>query len=124
MPPPARGGEAVAVRQRDGAVRFTPDSPGAYLLESPGAPPLAWIAVNTDPLESDVRPGPGLVETAARVDPENFERRIPLAPALLLAGLLLAVLGAALAWWRGRTAPGQERENAPHGVGQEDADAA
>lgn len=95
----------VAVRQRDGAVRFTPEQPGAYLLESPGAPPLAWIAVNTDPVESDVRPGPGLVETAAEVDPERFERRIPLSPWLLLAGLLLAALGAGLAWWRGRVAP-------------------
>jgi len=92
----------VAVRQRDGAVRFTPERPGAYLLESPGAPPLAWIAVNTDPVESDVRPGPGLVETAAEVDPERFERRIPLSPWLLLAGLLAAALGSGLAWWRGR----------------------
>lgn len=113
----------VAARQRDGAVRFTPDAPGAYLLESPGAPPLAWIAVNTDPVESDVRPGPSLVETAARVDPERFQRRVALSPWLLLVGLLLAALAAVLAWWRGRAAPVDDAPAAPEPPG-EDAHAA
>ena len=113
----------VAVQVRDGAARFTPDLPGPYLLETPGAPPLAWVAVNTDPTESDVRPGPGLVETAARVDPERFEQRTPLSPWLLLAGLALAALAAGLAWLRGRSG-GDPGGGALPNDPVEDADAA
>ncbi|MEC7946496.1 MAG: VWA domain-containing protein [Myxococcota bacterium] len=106
---------SVAVRQRDGGIRFTPDAPGAYVLETPGAPALAWIAVNTDPVESDVTPGPGLVETAAKVDPERFQRRIPLSPWLLLGGLVLAALAAGLAHLRGRSIPDPASPAEEHG---------
>ncbi len=87
----------VPARLRAGEVLFEPSAPGAYLVETPGAPPLAWVAVNTDPAESDVRPGPSLVETAARIDPERYQRREELAPWLLAGALLVALAQAALA---------------------------
>ncbi len=85
----------VAARVRSDGVSFVPRRPGAYTLRSPGAPPVAWVAVNPDARESDLRPGPALVELAAEVDPERYQRREDLAPWLLGLGLL-AALGAAL----------------------------
>ena len=87
----------VAASVRNGAVTFVPERAGAYVVETPGAPPLAHVAVNTDPVESDVRPGPSLVEVASAIDPERFLRRTPLAPWLLGLALGLAVLQAGLA---------------------------
>ncbi len=95
-------GGPVAAPVRDGRVRFVPERAGAYVVEAPGAPPLAWVAVNTDPIESDVRRGPSLVETAARVDPERFQRKTPLAPWLLLGAVALALGSALLATLLGR----------------------
>jgi len=88
---------AVPVQVRSGTATFRADLAGAYVVEAPGAPPLAWVAANTDPRESDVRPGPSLVQTAAEVDPDRFLRHVPLTPWLLGAGLLLALIQAALA---------------------------
>ncbi|MEL6341859.1 MAG: BatA domain-containing protein [Myxococcota bacterium] len=82
----------VPVRVENGAVRFRPERVGAYAVKTPGAPPLAWVAVNSDPQESDVRSGPSLIETAAEVDPEKFLHKMGLAPWLLLAGLIIATL--------------------------------
>lgn len=87
----------VAARIDSGAVHFTPSQAGSYAVQTPGAPPLAWVAVNVDPTESDVRPGPSLIETAAEIDPERFLHRFGLAPWLLLGGLVLALLQALLA---------------------------
>jgi hypothetical protein len=87
----------VATRVGSGSVSFTPTRAGAYAVQTPGAPPLAWVAVNVDPMESDVRPGPSLIETAAEIDPERFLHRLGLAPWLLLAAMALAALQALLA---------------------------
>lgn len=87
----------VASRVGSGTLTFTPQKAGAYAVQTPGAPPLAWVAVNTDPQESDVRPGPSLIETAAEIDPERFLHRVGLAPWLLLAAMLLAAAQAVLA---------------------------
>jgi len=81
----------VAARQRGGRLSFRPDRPGAYVVETPGAPPLAWVAVNTDPAESAVAPGPSLVALAAEIDPDRYQRRVTLGPWLLAAALLLAL---------------------------------
>ncbi len=86
----------VASFVRSGTATFQATAAGAYLVETPGAPPLAWVAANVDPRESDVRPGPTLVETAAEVDPDRFLRRFSLAPWLLGAALLLGLLQALL----------------------------
>jgi hypothetical protein len=106
-------GGAVEARVRDGLVRFVPQRSGAYVIESPGAPPLAWVAVNTDPVESDVRPGPSLAETAARVDPERFLQRFALGPWLLVAGLLFVLLSVVFAFFLGRRPEGEP--DAPDG---------
>ncbi len=87
----------VPARVRSGVLGFTPDRAGAYVVETPGAPPLAWVAANVDPVESDVRPGPSLIETAASVDPERFLRRLSVSPWLLGVALLLGLLQALLA---------------------------
>jgi len=97
----------VAAPVRAGAVSFRVDAAGAYVVETPGAPPLAWVAANVDPIESDVRPGPSLIETAADVDPERFLRHFEMAPWLLGLALLLSVIQALLA------GPRRDRELVP-----------
>jgi hypothetical protein len=94
---------------RSGTLTFTPRAAGGYLVETPGAPPLAWVAVNTDPTESDIRPGPSLLAVAAEVDPERFVRRLPLAPYLLGTAALVALLSAFLSTRR----PSQSGEEEP-----------
>ncbi len=86
----------VASTVRSGQLSFLPERAGAYMVEAPGAPPLAYVAVNTDPVESDVRPGPSLVEVASAIDPERFVRRTALAPWLVGLALALALAQAAL----------------------------
>lgn len=90
-------GGAVPAQVRGSTVSFEPIKAGAYLVETPGAPPLAWVAVNVDPQESDVRPGPSLIETAAEIDPERFLVRLDLGEGLLGGALLLALLQALVA---------------------------
>ncbi|MFT4627999.1 MAG: hypothetical protein ACI8PZ_006693, partial [Myxococcota bacterium] len=64
--PTVIGPEGAPVRSRIEGRRllFTPDGPGAYSIVVDDAPALAWVAVNTDPIESDVRP----YEAVARVE--------------------------------------------------------
>ncbi|MFT4976535.1 MAG: hypothetical protein ACI8S6_002440 [Myxococcota bacterium] len=99
----------VAVRVGSGTLTFTPLKAGAYAVQTPGAPALAWVAVNVDPQESDIRPGPSLIETAAEIDPERFLHRLGLAPWLLLAAMLLAALQALLS--------GKRRDDDDSGAG-------
>ncbi|MCB9777432.1 MAG: VWA domain-containing protein [Alphaproteobacteria bacterium] len=87
----------VAVVVRSGSATFVAEAAGAYVVETPGAPALAWVAANVDPVESDVRPGPTLVETAAEVDPDRFLRRVSLSPWLLAGGLAFAFISAVAA---------------------------
>ena len=94
----------VAESTRGDVVSFVPSTAGAYRVETPGAPPLAWVAANTSQVESDVRLGPALIAVAAELDPERYLRRIPVAP-WLFALAVLAVLGQALlAYWLARSA--------------------
>ncbi len=93
----------VAAHVGSGGVSFTPDRIGAYSVQTPGAPPLAWVAVNVDPTESDIRPGPSLIETAAEVAPERFLHRRALSSWLILAALALAALQALLSVRRRQT---------------------
>jgi hypothetical protein len=92
---------AVASRVDGTTVVFRPDRAGAYVVETPGAPPLAYVAVNVPSEESDVRAGPEIIATAATVDPKPFTIRHPLAPWLLWGALGLAVGQAALSRGKG-----------------------
>lgn len=80
----------VAARIEGSQILFKPGDPGPYKLQLPDAPPLAWIAVNIDPIESDVRPSLTLAAVERELDPERFLRHADLAPGLL--GLALALL--------------------------------
>ncbi len=76
---------------RDGIV-FTPHRPGAYHLSLEGAAPLAWIAINTDPVESNLTPGLELAEAEAEIAPELFLREASLGLGALWAALALLLL--------------------------------
>lgn len=97
------GKEVSAELQRgdDLQVLFTPRAPGAFTVGIPGEPPMAWVAVNAPPEESDVRVGERLASAEATIVPELFLRRVELGlPALGLAVMLL--LGQALLSGMGR----------------------
>ncbi len=80
-----------------GLVRFRPLEAGAHRVVIPGMPPLAQVAVNVDPVESDVRRGASLAETAAEIDPERFMVRVPLYRWALWLALFLALVQGLLA---------------------------
>lgn len=95
-------GQEVASRIEGSYLFFTPARPGAYVLRIEAAPPLAWVAVNVDSVESDVRRYDSVMEAEARIAPERFLKHIDLTPWLLAAALALALLIALLAL-RGRS---------------------
>ena len=90
-------GLPVSSRIEGSNLLFRPDEPGAYELRLPDAPPLAWIAVNTDPIESDVRASDSLVAVQRELDPERFLLHADLSPGLLGFALFALVLQALLA---------------------------
>jgi hypothetical protein len=79
----------VADRGVAGHVSFVAERPGAYSIGLAGAPPLAWVAVNTPPAESDVRRPRALSAVESAIDPELFARSVPLGPGLFVLGLVL-----------------------------------
>jgi hypothetical protein len=87
----------VALETTPSGVRFRADKAGAYRVQTPGAPPLAVVAANVAPAESDVRVSAALAETAAEVDPERFMHRFALLPWLLWAALAVGLLQAVVA---------------------------
>jgi hypothetical protein len=94
-------GRPVRSTREGSTLVFRPTEAGAYRVALLDAPPLAWVAVNTDPLESDVRVGATLTAIERDLDPERFTIRRDLAiPALGLAFVLL-VLQALIALRRG-----------------------
>lgn len=94
-------GGIVASERGVGTLTFTPAAPGAYAAVPSGLPPLAWVAVNTSPAESDVRRDTSLVEVQAEVAPERLRRTFDLDLPLLGAGAFLLLGAAALG--RGRS---------------------
>jgi len=85
-------GKEQASRIDGSSLSFTPERPGAYEVQLQSGPPLAWVAVNTLPEESDVRPG-GSVEAIERdLDPELLTQRFDLAQPLWGLGLLAMLL--------------------------------
>jgi hypothetical protein len=90
-------GQVVRSRIEGTKLSFVPDRPGPYHLELEGAMPIAWVAVNTDPDESDVRPYGSVAAVENELAPELLLRKIDLARPLLAAGLVLFVLQALVA---------------------------
>ncbi len=87
-------GERISSFLEGQTVRFRAEVPGAFVVVGPGDVPLAYVAVNLDHRESDVRTGPSLQEVGAEVDPDKFERREELAPPLLgAAGIAWLLAG-------------------------------
>jgi hypothetical protein len=76
-------GDAVRSRIEGSNVLFTPERAGAYKLAIEDAEPLAWIAVNTDPVESDVRPYDSIAAVEKEIDPDLFVRHADLSGGLL-----------------------------------------
>lgn len=93
-------GEEVRSRIEGSRVLFTPEQPGAYRVGLADAPPLAWVAVNHDPVESDVRRYASIAGVEREIAPELLERHVDLSRPLLGFGLLLLV-GQALLAMRG-----------------------
>lgn len=102
--PQVYGPDAQPVPSRIEGTRliFTPARPGAYELRIDAAPPLAWVAANLDPTESDVRVYESVMEAEARIAPERFLRHVDLTPWLMAFALALALLTSLLAL-RGRS---------------------
>jgi hypothetical protein len=70
--------EEVRSRIEGSTLIFTPEKAGPYELHLESAPPLAWVAANTDPLESDVRPYDSVAAAEAAINPELFIRTVDL----------------------------------------------
>lgn len=75
---------------------FTPSAPGAYRVTLDNAPPLAWIAVNHDPDESDVRRYDSVARVEREIQPELMQRHVDLSRPLFGVGFGLLVLQALL----------------------------
>jgi len=92
------GQEVVAEMERAEGLRvkFRPLVPGGYTLTLEGAPPVARVAVNVDPNESDVRPYDDLRRVEAELDPETWLQKIDLGRQLLAAAVVLLLLQALL----------------------------
>lgn len=93
-------GDAVRSRIEGSQLLFTPEQAGAYEVRIESAPPLAWVAVNTPPEESDVRRYDSIREAEADIAPELFRRYVDLSPwmfglavLLMLAQALMALRG-------------------------------
>jgi hypothetical protein len=87
------------------AVVFTPSVVGGYAVRTRGGPVAAWVAVNANPEESDVRRTTSLAASQAKVDPERFERSLDLSPWLWALCGVAILAAAALAWRRADEIP-------------------
>lgn len=81
---------AEVVRGSPLEVRFTPREPGAYAVGIAGEPPVAWVAANVPPEESDIRVRETLAQAEAGIRPELLQHHAELGPAAL--GLVLILL--------------------------------
>jgi hypothetical protein len=84
-------GQLVTSRVDGSKLLFTPEVPGAYEVRSESAPTLAWVAVNLDPSESDVRPSASIAAVERDLKPELLERRVDLGRGFLILVLVLLV---------------------------------
>lgn len=94
-------GELVTSHPEGGRVVFTPRELGAYQVSLRDGPALAWVAVNIDPLESDVRRTHSVAETEADIEPELFTQHTDLGGAALWLSLMMLVASAVVSWLGG-----------------------
>lgn len=85
-------GTPVKSRIEGSRLTFRPMRPGDYKVALPDSAPFAWVAVNTDPEESDVRRGPEVSRVQGDLKPELLERTVELSRGSLLLGLVLLLL--------------------------------
>jgi hypothetical protein len=93
-------GDLVRSRIEGSQLVFVPDEAGSYEIRIESAPPLAFVAVNVDPAESDVRRTHSLAAMEAEIKPELFLRHIALGPWLLGLAFAMFLLQAVLAAFR------------------------
>ena len=91
---------SVGLRYSKGKALFRPMHAGPYLLRSSGAPPIAQIAVNYPPEESDIRVSDELLAVASEVVPDRYIQKAALSPWLIWIALGLFLLQAALSFSR------------------------
>ena len=103
--PDVIGPDGEQVRSRIDAARlvFTPAEPGAYAVVVDGAPPLAWVAANPLPEESDVRRSGDLLAVQRELDPERMLRHVDLSRWAWIAALV-AMCVSAIGAMRGTSA--------------------
>lgn len=94
-------GDRIRHRIEGSTLVFQADEPGPYELHIESAPPLAFVAVNVDPAESDVRPGESLAAAEAKIKPDLFLRHVDLGTGLMFLAFAAFVLQAAVAWFLG-----------------------
>jgi hypothetical protein len=87
-------GAPVRSRTDGGAVSFVPDRPGAWSVGLPDVPPIARVAVNTAPDESDIRPYDSVAAVEQDLSPGLLSRTLDLGPLALGAGLGALVIQA------------------------------
>ena len=88
------GGEEIQVQREAAHLQFIPSRPGGYEVGIDSAPPLAHVAVNVDPSESDVHTYGSMIEVERAFDPTLLERRVDLTrPLLAMAMALFLVQG-------------------------------
>jgi len=90
-------GQLVPSRIEGSKLLFTPRQPGAYEVRADSAATLAWVAINGDPDESDVRAYGSVAGVEGELKPELLERRVDLGRGFFGFGLLLLVGQALLA---------------------------
>lgn len=90
-------GHLISSAQEGSELAFDASQLGAYLIRTPQGVTQAYVAVNADARESDVRRTTSLAETQAKVLPDQRKRKLSLdlpvlgaALALLLASVLLS----------------------------------
>jgi hypothetical protein len=99
MEPDVLGPDKNPVRSRvEGSnLVFVPERPGAYSLSLENGPPLAWVAVNVSPDESDVRSYDSVAAVEKELNPEMFLRHLDLSSWLFGLALVLMSLQALVA---------------------------
>ncbi len=119
LEPTVQGPDGPVRSRINGAqVTFTPEKAGAYRIEIESAPPLAWVAVNVDPLESDVRRTQSVESVERDLAPDLLTTELDLSPWLFGAALLLFVAQAGWALRPGRRDSPARAESAPESTGE------